>query len=137
MRNRRGSSASFIFSIVFIAVLTVVMTYFQRTQAPEKTFLQKFTVSASRSDITAEELTGESDSYSAYRITFAEDCSDSFAEWEELPLSGDGAEYLEKANLSTSVPGGVANGYWKMAWDNSSLCIYDSDEGVAYFVINY
>lgn len=113
------------------------MTYLQRNQAPEKTFLQKFTVSASRSEITAEELTGESDSYSAYRLTFAADCSDSFEEWEALPLSGDGAEYLEKANLSTSLPGDVENGYWKISWDDSSLCIYDSDADVAYFIINY
>lgn len=137
MRKRRTSSTSFLFSIVFIAVLTIMMTYFQHNQAPEKTFLQKFSVSAARSEITAEELTTEGESYSAYRLTFAVDCSDSFAEWETLPLSGDGAEYLEKASLSTSLPGDVENGYWKLSWDNNALCIYDSDEGVAYFIINY
>jgi hypothetical protein len=82
-----------------------------------------------------------------YQVSFTDDVSDSFADWDDLPMDGAAESFLECVSDYVALPSD-ASGTYKMidrsgeaaqqdgteVVTNASLCVYDAAANTAYYL---
>ncbi len=111
----------------------------------ETLFLKTFNLDIEVKKIRAEEKYNSygfhGDGVAMYTITFSNDCSEFFKTWNPLPMASNAKEFLESVKTYVELPE-ITTGSWKMVdrspigenLSNVSLCVYNKDMNIAYFI---